>query len=291
MEQGGRALHVAVCAATAAAVAAAVHVVWQREAIVRKVQALGEVRLADSKGYLRPVRISDAARIFSLVDADRKYLQEWLPWVKYVQSQADEEFFLGTCEHGQRQGTHVVYAICSPLARDSTGKTNGAGVNDIVGLISFNAIDTTRRMVYIGCDKAVVDGSFNPPALSVHRMCVRLACNRYWLASSAQGHGLMTCAVNALCDVAFSEQLGYFDHVEICAAEQNRKSRAIPERIDGFVHLPTVRDWGPTGGAHGDVKLCSYVKSRDSSCAQRAAEARVDNINNLPDGLVRVSFM
>ena len=101
----------------------------------------------------------------------------------------------------------------------------------------------------------------------------------------------MTSAVNALCRVAFSEELGYFDHVEICAAEQNRKSRAIPERIDGFVHLPTVNDWRPTGGVHGDVKLLSYVKSRDSSCAQRAAEARVDNINNLQDALVGVSFM
>lgn len=122
-------------------------------------------------------------------------------------------------------------------------------------------------------------------------MSVPLGCNRYWLASDAQGHGLVTRAVDALCRVAFSEQLGFFEHVEICAAEQNHKSRAIPERIDGFFHLPTVRDWGPTGGVHGDVKLVSYVKSRDSSCARRAAQARVDNINNLQDALVGVSFM
>eukprot|EP01043_Picozoa_sp_COSAG02_P074807 COSAG02_NODE_15141_length_1200_cov_1.386013_2_plen_180_part_00 len=179
MEQGGRAL--AVCAATAAAMAASVHVLWQREAIVRKVQALGEVRLADGKGHLRPVRVSDAARIFSLVDADRNYLQEWLPWVKYVQSQADEEFFLGTCEKGQRLGTHVVYAICSPLVRDSIGETNGAGVDDIVGLISFNAIDTTRRMVYIGCDSC--RGPLIRPA------CVQSVCMAGVFALRATGTG------------------------------------------------------------------------------------------------------
>eukprot|EP01043_Picozoa_sp_COSAG02_P045602 COSAG02_NODE_4188_length_5646_cov_5.157202_5_plen_173_part_00 len=170
MEQGGRAL--AVCAATAAAFAASVHVLWQREAIVRKVRALGEIQLVDGKGYLRPVRTSDAGRIFSLVDANRKYLQEWLPWVKYVQSQADEEFFLDTCEQGQRCGTHVVFAICSPVARGFTGSTNGTAVDDIVGLISFNAIDTMRSMVYIGCEQHCLAGPSFDRLCSVCTACV-----------------------------------------------------------------------------------------------------------------------
>ena len=141
----------------------------------------------------------------------------------------------------------------------------------------------------------------------------------------------MTRAVSTLCELAFeSEALGCFDHVEICAAEKNLKSRAIPvrtmpavslasvvqshliaccvcactcgcvrmslsirvqERVSGFVHQPSVSDWGPTGGPHGDVKLISYVKSRDGLCAKHAAEARVDHVNNLPDGLARVSFL
>lgn len=157
MEQhGGRIL--AVCAATAAAFAASVLTVWRREAIVRKVQALGEIQLADGS-TLRPVCKADAARIFALVDADREYLQEWLPWVKYVQSQADEEFFLGTCEQGQQRGTHVVFAICSPqlAARAcAAGRAGGCDADDIIGLISFNAIDTTRSMVYIGCEPRAV---------------------------------------------------------------------------------------------------------------------------------------
>ena len=129
-----------------AALAASVLTVWRRETIVRKIQALREIQLADGKGFLRPVRKSDASSMFSIVDADREYLSEWLPWVKYVKAEADEEFFLSTCEQGQQCGTHVVFAICSPLARGCAGSE----ADDIAGLISFNAIDTTRRMVYIG---------------------------------------------------------------------------------------------------------------------------------------------
>lgn len=141
----------AVCAATAVAAGAALLAVWRREAVVRKVRALGEVALPDGKGTLRPVRRSDAAAVFALVDADRDYLKEWLPWVKYVQTAADEEFFLGTCEAGQAAGTHVVFAVCSPLARGRSGSSSsGSEPEDIVGLISYNAIDTTRSMVYIG---------------------------------------------------------------------------------------------------------------------------------------------
>lgn len=164
MEQQSCWRTLAVCAATAAAFAASVLTVLRREAIVRKVQALGKIQLADGHGStLRPVCKADAARIFALVDADREYLQEWLPWVKYVQSQADEEFFLGTCEHGQRRGTHVVFAICSAqLARECAGKASGCDADNIVGLISFNAIDTTRSMLYIGCEHAARQAPFDP---------------------------------------------------------------------------------------------------------------------------------
>jgi ribosomal-protein-serine acetyltransferase len=60
----------------------------------------------------------------------------------------------------------------------------------------------------------------------------------YWLAEEAQGRGIMTTACRAYIDHAFGE-LG-LNRVEIRAAVENRKSRAIPERL-GFTHEGVIR--------------------------------------------------
>ena len=61
----------------------------------------------------------------------------------------------------------------------------------------------------------------------------------YWLAEKAQGRGIMTTACRAYIDHAFGE-LG-LNRVEIRAAVENRKSRAIPERL-GFTLEGAIRD-------------------------------------------------
>ncbi|MFJ7734873.1 GNAT family N-acetyltransferase [Lysinibacillus sp. NPDC097287] len=80
----------------------------------------------------------------------------------------------------------------------------------IVGIAGFNNINHANETVYIG----------------------------YWLSKEAHGHGIMTRATQALCQYAFEEL--QFNKVEIRAAVDNTKSRAIPERL-GFVNEGTIR--------------------------------------------------
>jgi ribosomal-protein-serine acetyltransferase len=61
----------------------------------------------------------------------------------------------------------------------------------------------------------------------------------YWLAADAQGRGTMTMAVRELVDLAFRDWR--LHRVEIRAAPDNVRSRAIPERL-GFRREGLLRD-------------------------------------------------
>ncbi|PTY78968.1 alanine acetyltransferase [Heyndrickxia sporothermodurans] len=60
----------------------------------------------------------------------------------------------------------------------------------------------------------------------------------YWLSEDFQGKGIMTRVAKALTDYAFKELK--LNKVEIKAAAENNKSRAIPERL-GFMNEGCIR--------------------------------------------------
>ena len=60
----------------------------------------------------------------------------------------------------------------------------------------------------------------------------------YWLAETHQGRGLVTTACRALVDHAFSAWT--LNRVEVRAAVDNLRSRAVPERL-GFTLEGTIR--------------------------------------------------
>jgi ribosomal-protein-serine acetyltransferase len=66
----------------------------------------------------------------------------------------------------------------------------------------------------------------------------RSAAIGYWLAREAEGHGLMTAAVEALLRHGFATL--ELNRIEIRAGVRNRRSRAIPERL-GFRREGTLR--------------------------------------------------
>lgn len=97
------------------------------------------------------------------------------------------------------------------LAKTGLGQSFGLWwKGDLVGVAGFNWIDRANQGAAIG----------------------------YWLAKSAEGHGLMTAAVSALLRHGFRALK--LNRIEIRAGIRNRRSRAIPERL-GFRHEGTLR--------------------------------------------------
>lgn len=72
---------------------------------------------------------------------------------------------------------------------------------ELAGVIGYNAIDKTNRYAYIG----------------------------YWLAEKSQGRSIMTKACAKLIEDALITRK--LNRVEIHCAVENKKSRAIPERL------------------------------------------------------------
>lgn len=80
----------------------------------------------------------------------------------------------------------------------------------IAGVAGFNAVDRTNKIGYIG----------------------------YWLGREFTGRGIMTEVVRDL--VAIGRDYYGLQKIDIRCATENRRSRAIPERL-GFAHEGTLR--------------------------------------------------
>jgi ribosomal-protein-serine acetyltransferase len=98
----------------------------------------------------------------------------------------------------------------------------------IVGVAGFHSIDWLHRSTSIG----------------------------YWLAEAEQGRGIVTLAVGELLDHAFG--VWELHRVEIRAAVDNARSRAIPERL-GFRQEGTLREAERLGDRYVDLVVYSML--------------------------------
>ena len=78
----------------------------------------------------------------------------------------------------------------------------------------------------------------------------------YWLAEDRQGRGLVTRAVSALLSHAFEEWR--FNRVELRAAPDNVRSRAVAERL-GFVEEGLLRGAERIAGGYRDLVLYAML--------------------------------
>ena len=100
----------------------------------------------------------------------------------------------------------------------------------LVGAIGFDRIDSLNKACEVG----------------------------YWMAEDAQGSGIVTRTCHALIDYAF-DQLG-MNRVQIRAATDNKRSRAIPERL-GLVFEGIQRQAGLVRGEFQDIAVYSMLAS------------------------------
>ncbi len=121
-------------------------------------------------------------------------------------------------------------------------------------------IRTSRRQLADndGFQAAIVDHGQIIGSVGFHRVdwLHRSTAIGYWLTADAQGRGTMTLAVTALLNFAF--RAWRLNRVEIRAAVDNVRSRAIPEAL-GFRLEGTLRQAEFVGGRYVDHAVYSVL--------------------------------
>lgn len=114
---------------------------------------------------LKNIELNDAKVLFDTVDANRRHLRVWLPFIDYVTKVEDEENFIKILLTPNDVWGEDVFLIYYK--------------NEFAGLISlkFNRLDRPNKKTEIG----------------------------YWLAEAFQGKGIMTECCRRLIDYAFTE--------------------------------------------------------------------------------------
>jgi ribosomal-protein-serine acetyltransferase len=153
--------------------------------------------LIDGEICLRPICAGDAGDLFALVNRDRVYLRQWLPWLDASRSVQDTLNFI---ELSQKQFEKKEALVVCIRLRD-----------EIAGQIGFHRFDWNNRSTSIG----------------------------YWLAQNMQGKAIVTRSCRLLLNFAFTELK--LNRVEIRCALENKKSRAVLERLE-FTNEGTIRD-------------------------------------------------
>ncbi len=90
----------------------------------------------DDDLMLRQLSEQDAPPLFAVIDSNRAFLREWLPWLDTSKSAEDTQYFVRTT-----------------LEQFSNNDGFAAGIwykNSVVGIIGFHKVDWLNRSVEIG---------------------------------------------------------------------------------------------------------------------------------------------
>lgn len=90
----------------------------------------------DASTRLRELTSEDAGGLHALVDRNRKYLRQWLPWVDMQQGPHDSGQFIERARNDNQEGVALTLGI------EHQG--------DIVGVIAFHEFDNANRQTSMG---------------------------------------------------------------------------------------------------------------------------------------------
>ena len=90
----------------------------------------------DASTRLRELTNEDAGSLYALVDGNRKYLRQWLPWVDVQQGPRDSGQFIERATKDNQAGVALTLGI------EHQG--------DIVGVIGFHEFDNENRQTSMG---------------------------------------------------------------------------------------------------------------------------------------------
>lgn len=90
----------------------------------------------DASTRLRELTGEDAGSLYALVDSNRKYLRQWLPWVDMQQGPDDSGQFIESARNDNQAGVALTLGI------EHQG--------DIVGVIAFHEFDNANRQTSMG---------------------------------------------------------------------------------------------------------------------------------------------
>lgn len=158
----------------------------------------------------------NATELFKIVDKNRVFLREWLPWVDSKKTVEDFRSSIEKWENKYISNTAI-----------------NAGIffkGELVGMLAFPEIDWKGKKTSFG----------------------------YWLSPDFEGKGIVVRCVKGLTNYAFKTL--NLNRVEISCAEDNLRSRALPEKL-GFIKEGILRDNYYLNGCLHNLIVYSLLKS------------------------------
>lgn len=177
---------------------------------------------------LRILEERHASTVFALVDRERPYLREWLPWVDATLTEDDTLAFIKASIEQFANNNGFAAGIWETLP-NGAGNQPRAHVDRFAGVIGTHKVNWPNRKVELG----------------------------YWLGREFQGKGMVTEA----CRAVITHLLGELNlnRVEIHCATGNTKSCAIPRRL-GFTLEGTLRQGELCCGRYLDLNVFGMLK-------------------------------